>query len=85
MNAYVNVYIHIHIRIFSCIFRALRLTRQSHEKDHAFAGLIALINANPQVDICICLYVCTYMIIDLCIVNILLSFSLVTVPISFLV
>ena len=28
---------------------ALRLTRQSHEKDHAFAGLIALINANPQV------------------------------------
>ena len=31
-------------------FRALRLTRQSHEKDHAFAGLIALINANPAVD-----------------------------------
>lgn len=29
--------------------RALRLTRQSHEKDHAFAGLIALINANPSV------------------------------------
>ena len=30
-------------------YRALRLTRQSHEKDHAFAGLIALINANPSV------------------------------------
>ena len=35
---------------------ALRLTRQSHEKDHAFAGLIALINANPQVSQCLCLF-----------------------------
>jgi hypothetical protein len=42
---YINVVISINV------YRALRLTRQSHEKDHAFAGLIALINANPQVDI----------------------------------
>jgi hypothetical protein len=44
-----NMYIYVVISIN--VSRALRLTRQSHEKDHAFAGLIALINANPQVDI----------------------------------
>jgi transportin-1 len=34
---------------FEQLCKALSLTQQSHEKDHAFAGLIKLVTAKPEV------------------------------------